>query len=148
MMSYAQGSSVRTTSTSVPKCRKETPDRFAVCTVERTVAQRLPLTHKRNHQHNRTTTTTTTGSTGGRSRTTWTGPPEPQGQGGGGGGVGRGENRQHSSTTKVEGGTIPTTRGGGGGGWQPWPGFYRDTGKENGNYYIIIGCLLGGSISQ
>ena len=30
MMSYAQGSSVGTTSTSVPECSKETPDRLAV----------------------------------------------------------------------------------------------------------------------
>ena len=44
MMSHAQGSSVGTTSTSVPGCRKETPDRPAVCTVERTVTHRLPLT--------------------------------------------------------------------------------------------------------
>ena len=45
-MSYAEGSSVGTTSTSVPDCRKETPDCLAVCTVERTVKHWLPLTHR------------------------------------------------------------------------------------------------------
>ena len=35
-------SSSGTTSTSVPKCRKETPDRLAVRTVERTVTHKLP----------------------------------------------------------------------------------------------------------
>ena len=57
MMFYAQGSSVQTATTSVLECRKETPDRLAVCTVERTVTQ--VTSHRReNYQHNRTTTTT------------------------------------------------------------------------------------------
>ena len=46
MMSYAQGSSVGTTSTSVPECRKETPDRLAFCTVEGAATHRLPLTEE------------------------------------------------------------------------------------------------------
>ena len=44
MMSCAQGSSVGTTSTSVPECKKGTPDRLAVCTIKRTLTHRLPLT--------------------------------------------------------------------------------------------------------
>ena len=63
VMSYAQDSSVGTTSTFVPQCRKETPDRLAVCTVERRVTQRLPLTW------------------GGEPSTT--GPQQPQGPQGG-----------------------------------------------------------------
>ena len=80
MMSYAQGSSVGTTSTSVPECRKETPDRLAVCTVDRTVTHRLPLTgeppeqrdhtnhkvHKGEEQNHMDRTTRTTATTGGR----------------------------------------------------------------------------------
>ena len=57
MMSYARGSGVGTTSTSVPECRKETPDRLAVCTVERTVTHSLPLTGEppaqQDHNHHR-----------------------------------------------------------------------------------------------
>ena len=88
MMSYAQGSGVGTTSTSVPECRKETPDRLAVCTVERTVTHSLLLRGEppaqQDHNHHRVH--------GGRSRIPWTGPPEPPGPQGG-----RGESpTQHS----------------------------------------------------
>ena len=65
MMAYAQGSSVGTTSTSVPECRQKTPDRFAVCTVERTEASNAHVASDR-----RTTSTT--------------GPQQPQGPQGGG----------------------------------------------------------------
>ena len=77
MMSYVQGANVGTTSTFVLERRESTPDRLAVCTVERIVTHRLPLAQGGEPQHNRTT--------GGRSRTTWTKPPEPQGPQGGGG---------------------------------------------------------------
>ena len=66
MMSYAQGSSVGTTSTSVPECGKETPDRLAVCTVERTDDSNAHVA-----SHRRTTSTTA--------------PQQPQGPQGGGG---------------------------------------------------------------
>ena len=52
MMSYAPGSSVGTTSTSVPECGKETPDRVAVCTLERTVTHKLPLTGAQQDHNN------------------------------------------------------------------------------------------------
>ena len=76
MMSYAQGSSVGTTSTSVRECRKETTDRLAVCTAERTVTHRLPLT-----QGGRTTSTAEPQQPQGRSRTTWTGHRDHKGGG-------------------------------------------------------------------
>ena len=118
MMSYAQGSNVGTTSTSVPECRKEMPDRLDVCTVKRTVKHRLLLTQGGNHQHNRTATTT--GSTEGRSRTTWTGPPEPtEGR--------RTASGQHNRTTTTTGSTgrgDHTTEWGSEGGGGSNPGSY------------------------
>ena len=100
-----------TTSTSVPECRKKTPDRLVVCTVERTVTHRLLHTGVGEPS---TTGTTTTGSTRGRSRITWTGPPEPQGPQ-----RGAGDNHQHSigttggaSTTGPQRSTGRSTGGG------------------------------------
>ena len=52
MMSYAPGSSVGTTSTSVPDCGKQTPDHLAVCTVERTVTHSLPPTGAQQDHNN------------------------------------------------------------------------------------------------
>ena len=63
MMSYAQGSSVGTTSTTVPECSRETPDRLVRRTVERTVTHGLPLTGRRGRN------------------TSVTGPQQPQPQG-------------------------------------------------------------------
>ena len=51
MMSYARGSSVGTTSTSVPECRKKTPDRLAVCTVEDSHARVAWNIVRENNQH-------------------------------------------------------------------------------------------------
>ena len=91
MMSYAQGSSVGTTSTSVPECRKETTDRLAVCTAERTVTHRLPLTQggeppaQQNHKNHR-------------------GGAEPHGQDTGT--TREGENHQHSMMPR-RGGELP-----------------------------------------